>query len=303
VARTRDVQRFLHDRLRAVPGVRSIAFASRIPLDGSVTGTRVIPEEADAPAPSGQQATFPYAYVSQDYFQTLGIPLLRGRTFTAQEIAAQARVAVISDALARRFWPGGDAVGQRIAIGSPTEVHDERGRVPFWPSTDIIGIARDVYSMSLAAPDPGAVYLPRPDGEWNRFVFVRVVGDPDMAAGPLVREIHAAEPGLPVSIETLHHVMTTGEAVKFCRIAPLVFAAIGVMGFALAAVGVYSMVACTVSQHTREVGIRMALGAQRWDVVRVLLIGSVKWIAPGLLIGAFLGTVLSHALASQLLSH
>src|SRR5262249_16308231 len=159
------------------------------------------------------------------------------------------------------------------------EVHDELRRVPFSPSTDIVGIARDVYSMSLATPDPGAVYLPKPGDEWNHFVFASVVGDPNVAAGALVREVRAAEPGLPVSIGTRHHVMTTGEAAKFYRIAPLIFAAIGVVGFALAAVGVYSMVAYTVSQHTREVGIRIALGAQRWDIVRVLLSGTVKWIA------------------------
>jgi putative ABC transport system permease protein len=301
VGHMRDVQTHLYERLRTVPSVRSLSFASRIPLGGTVTSTRVIPQESDAVPSSDQRSTLPYAYVSQDYFQTLGIPLLRGRAFTAQEIATHATVAVISDALARRFWPGDDALGKRIAIGSPTEVHYERRPVPFSLSTDIVGIARDVYSMSLATPDPGAVYLPKPGDEWNGFVFASVVGDPEVAAGALVREVRAVEPSLPVSIETLHHVMTTGEAAKFYRIAPLIFAAIGVMGFALAAVGVYSMVAYTVSQYTREVGIRIALGAQRWDIVRVLLRGSVKSIAPGLLIGALLGAILSHVLASQLL--
>jgi len=170
------------------------------------------------------------------------------------------------------------------------------------PTTAIIGIARDVYSMSLALPDPAAVYLPKPVDAWNHFVLMQVIADPDVLAGELVREVHAIEPSLPVAIETLHHVLTTGEAAKVFRIAPIVFAAIGLIGFALAAVGVYSMVACTVSQHTREVGIRMALGAQRWEVVRVLLRGSMKWIAPGLTLGACLGTILSHVLASQVLS-
>jgi putative ABC transport system permease protein len=99
----------------------------------------------------------------------------------------------------------------------------------------------------------------------------------------------------------MNHMISTGEASAVYRIGAMVFAAIGLIGFALAAVGVYSMVAYTVTQQTREVGIRMALGAQRRDVLRLLLGASSKWIAAGLLFGAGLGAVLSRELASQLL--
>ncbi|HEV3199593.1 MAG TPA: ABC transporter permease [Bryobacteraceae bacterium] len=301
-ARMQELQARLGERLRVVPGVVSVGFASRIPLGGNITNTLVAPQAGTStPLPAERAQQFPYTYVSEDYFQTLGIPLLRGRGFAAQDIATNAPVAVISDALARRFWPGGDAIGKRIALGSPTEVRFAGRRRAFSSSTEVIGIARDVYSMSLSNPDPGAVYLPQPRDEWNWLVFVRAAGDPNIVAGALAREVHSAEPRLPVSIETMNHMISTGEASAVYRIGAMVFAAIGLIGFALAAVGVYSMVAYTVTQQTREVGIRMALGAQRRDVLRLLLGASSKWIAAGLLFGAGLGAVLSRELASQLL--
>jgi macrolide transport system ATP-binding/permease protein len=294
-----EFQTRLDERLRAVPGVLSVSFATRIPLGGNITSTRVVPQYGAAPPPEQQQ--FPYAYVSRDYFQTLGILLLRGRGFTAQEVATNASVAVISNSLAHRFWPHGDAIGKRIVLGSPTESHSAGDRAPRSLSSEIVGITRDVYSVNLTSPDPGAVYLPKPLDGWSRLVFVRVAGDPAVVSEALIREVHAAEPRLPVSIETLHHMIITGESSKVFRVGAIVFAAIGLVGFALAAVGVYSMVAYSVSQQTREVGIRMALGAQRAEVLRLLLGRGLKWIAIGLLLGAALGVVLSRVLASQLL--
>jgi predicted permease len=295
-AATLEFERRLHARLRAVPGVTSVSFASRIPLGGNITVTRVEPRgEANAAA----LPPFPYTYVSREYFETTGIPLLRGRLFTAQEVATNAPVVVITEALARRFWPSGDAIGKRIALGSPTEVHFTGRRAPNSPASEIIGIVRDSYSLSLLAPDPGAVYLPKPENEWNGLVFLRVAGDAKRTAAVLIREVRAAEARLPVSIDPMRDVIATGEASAF-RIAALVFGAIGLVGFVLAAVGVYSMAAYSVSRQTREVGIRMALGAQRRDVVRLLLAGALRWIGGGLVAGATLGLVLSRVLASQL---
>jgi macrolide transport system ATP-binding/permease protein len=297
-ARVREFQTRLDERLRAVPGVLSVSFATRIPLGGNITSTRVAPQD-DGALPA-QQQQFPYTYISQNYFQTLGIPLLRGRGFTAQEIASNAAVAVISDGLARRFWPNEDAIGKRIAVGSRSEVHFAGRRAPFSPSTQVIGIAREVYSASLTAPDSGAVYLPKPADEWNGHVFVRLAGDPNTVSGALVREVHSAEPSLPVSVETLQHMISSGDTSAVFRVGAIVFATIGLLGFGLAAVGVYSMVAYSVSQQSREVGIRMALGAQRADVLRLVLSGCLKWIGAGLLLGAGLGAVLARVLASQL---
>ncbi|HYL75556.1 MAG TPA: ABC transporter permease [Bryobacteraceae bacterium] len=298
-ARSQDLQRTLHDRLRATPGVVSVSFATRIPLGGNVTSTFVSPN--DRPPSATGQRQFPFSYVSQDYFQTLGIPLLRGRAFTAQEIGSNAAVAVISEGLARRFWPDDDAIGKRISLGSRTEVRFVGRRTPLSPSTEVIGVAREVYSQSLTAPDAGVVYIPKPADEWGGLVFVRVSGDPSSVAGALIREIHGTEPNLAVSAETLEHMIATGEVSALYRVGAIVFTAIGLLGFTLASVGIYSIMAFSVSQQTREVGIRMALGAQRRDVLRLLLGAGLKWIVAGLLIGAGLGAILSRVLASQLL--
>jgi putative ABC transport system permease protein len=288
-ARAHEFDRRLEERIRALPGVASFSTASRVPLGGNVTATRV-----------GDSAErYPYAYVSRAYFETLGVPLLRGRSFTNQEIATNAPVTVISESLARRLWPSGDAIGQHIALGSRTEGHIFGQRGPVSAATEIIGVAGDVYSVDFRGPDSGALYLPQPAGAGLGDSLVRVTGDPAAVAALIVHEVRAAEPGLPVSAQTLHDYIARGESTVY-RISAMIFGAIGIIGFGLASVGVYSMVAYTVSRQSREVGIRIALGAQRRDVVRTVLAPCVRWIASGLAIGAAAGLALSRLLASQL---
>ena len=187
----------------------------------------------------------------------------------------------------------------RIALGSPTEVHFAGWRGPNSAATEVVGIVRDSYSVSLMAADPGAVYLPKPVNEWNGLIFLRVVGDPRAVSKELIREVHAAEARLPATVETMAEVITTRETTAF-RVGALVFAGIGLVGFVLAAAGGYSMAAYSVSRQTREVGIPMALGAPKRDVVRLLLGGALRWIGVGLAVGAGLGAILSRVLASQL---
>jgi putative ABC transport system permease protein len=292
------LQTRLDERLRALPGVMSVSSASRAPLGGNTSSTRVAPQAAAAANEQRQQ--FLYSYVSREYFQTLGIRLLRGRTFTAAEVDTDVPVAIVSNSLARRFWPDGDAVGKRLAIGSPTEVHDAGRRAPLWPSAEVIGVAPDIYSVDLTAPDPGAVYLPKLRDEWNSIVLVRVAGNPDVSSGALVREVLAMEPDLAVSVETLRDTMASSGISVVFRVSSMIFGAIGFLGLVLASAGIYSLVAYSVSQRTREVGIRMALGARPVDVVRLILRGSAKSITAGLLLGAGLGVLLSLMLSSRL---
>lgn len=297
-ARTAELQARIEERLQGLPGIAGVAFASSIPLGGNITTTKVSPAEA-ADFTSGQQQ-FPYVYVSQDYFKTLGIRLRSGRDFTSHEIATNAPVAVISEALAQRLWPGADPLGKRIALGSPAEAHFPGQRAPFSTSTEVIAVAADIYSQYLVSPDAGAVYLPKPSADWNAIAFVRVQGDPNAATTNLIREIHAMEPNLAVTAETLTHMISTGEATAAFDVASIGFFAIGLLGFGLAAIGIYSMVAYTVAQQTREVGIRMALGAQTSHLLRVLVGESSRWILAGLALGVLVGLGLMRLLASQI---
>lgn len=298
VARTAELQTRIAERLQGLPGVAGVALASSIPLGGNITTTRVAPAEMAA-STSGQQQ-FPYVYVSQDYFKTLGIRLRSGRDFTSHEIATNAPVAVISEALAQRLWPGADPLGKRIALGSSTEVHFFGQRTPLSTSTEVIAVAPDIYSQYLVSPDAGAVYLPKPPADWSAIAFVRVQGDPNAATSNLIREIHAMEPNLAVTAETLTHMISTGEATAVFDVASIVFFAIGMLGFVLSSIGIYSMVAYTVAQQTREVGIRMALGAQTSHLLRVLVGESARWILAGLALGVLVGLGLMRLLASQI---
>src|SRR5262249_12037874 len=169
---------------------------------------------------------------------------------------------------------------------SPTESRVFGRRATYSPSTEVLGVVRDIYSGNLFGPDVGAVYLPKPPEEWSGIVLARVAGDPGRMAAAIASEIHAIEPSLPVSIETMHHMIATGEVSAVYRVGAMTFAVIGLVGFGLASVGVYGMMAYSVSRKTREVGIRMAMGAQPGDVLRLLLGASLKWIATGLLLGA-----------------
>jgi hypothetical protein len=297
-ARTAELQARIEERLQGLPEVSGVAFASGIPLSGNITTTSVAP--AEAPASTSGQQQFPYVYVSQDYFKTLGIRLRSGRDFNSHEISTNAPVAVISGALAQRLWPGADPLGKRIALGSPTEVHFFGQRAPLSTSTEVIAVAADIYSQYLVLPDAGAVYLPKPPADWNAIAFIRVQGDPNAATTNLIREIHAMEPNLAVTAETLTHMISTGEATAAFDVASIVFFAIGMLGFVLAAIGIYSMVAYTVAQQTREVGIRMALGAQTSHLLRVLVGESARWILAGLALGVLAGLGLMRLLASQI---
>lgn len=294
--RISELQSRLEQRLHAFPGLVGVAFVSRTPLDGNVTTTRVT--RADA-ASTAEAQRYPYTYISTDFFKTMDIPLRRGREFTAEELAATASVAVVSDALAQRLWPGEDAIGKHLAVGSATETHYYGGRAPLSSSMEVIGVASDIYSQDVVLPDPGALYLPKPPSEWNAIALVHVHGDANAAAA-LVNEVHAAEPNLAVNAETLSHMIATGEASATFHVSSIVFLAIGLLGFVLASIGVYSMVAYTVTQQTREVGIRMALGAQRGQLLRVLLAASSRWIAAGLVAGVVIGFTMVRVLGTQI---
>jgi putative ABC transport system permease protein len=301
--RAEELRRSLQERLPALPGVKSTAVASRVPLGGNVTSTTVVPRGGEAAGdarPDDQAAQYPFTLVSPEYFETLGIPLLRGRTFTRQEAENRAPVVVVSDALARRLWPGRDPVGQHVTVGSPTQTRFLWQQAPYLESSEVVGVARDVYSVSTVAPDTGAIYLPQPAAQWNAHMLVRTEGDPRGVAAAVTGEVRAVDPNLSVSLQRLDALMTSDGYFVFSRLSGIVFSIIGLLGLMLASVGIYSMVGYSVSRQTREIGIRVALGAQRTDVLRLVLGRSVRPILVGVAAGLALGTALSLVLSSVL---
>jgi predicted permease len=301
-ARADQLHKEVLERLRALPGVKSIATASRVPLGGNVMNVIVYAQGsriAGDPQALSQAPQFAFTFVSFKYFETLGIPLLRGRGFTEQEINGRAPVTILSAAVARTLWPGEDPIGKHVTIGSPAQASASFGRpLPFSASSEVIGIARDVYSVTSIAPDPGALYLPQLPGQWDQNLLVRTESDSRAVASAIASEVQSVDRNLSVSLQSLSKVITTEGGFVTTRVTGIVFSLIGLLGLVLASVGIYSMVGFTVSQQTREIGIRMALGAQRSDVLRLVLRRSMRPIAAGILAGMALGTALSFALSA-----
>jgi predicted permease len=270
----------LLDRLSAFSDIGSVASASGIPLSGQRTLSTAVLPKANASADEQSRAPRqPLMFVSQNYFETLGIAVLQGRTFTPQEISTRAPVAVISNTLAAELWPGENPVGRTITVGS-------------FPSVDVIGVVRDVSASGLAASNPESLYLPSQNGGLESEVLIRTSKDPNVLVANLSRELRSIG-GNSVSVQTMNSVLDSNPTLLVLRTLGTVLSVMGLMGLLLAAVGIYSMVGFAISHQTRDIGIRMALGARRKNILRMFLTRSMRPIVEGLAAGMVLGIILS----------
>jgi putative ABC transport system permease protein len=243
---------------------------------------------------------YPFTFVSAGYFETLGIAVLQGRSFTQQEISSGAPVAVISSGLARKLFPGQDSLGKTIAVGSNGQTSIVFQPAPYVPSVEIIGVVQDIYSDSMMSPDPGAVYLPSQQQGWERILFIRTEKDPNVIKAALSAQLQSIDSNLAATLQSMDSVVGHDTAFILVRVAGVAFSAIGLLGVLLASLGIYGMVGYTVSQQTREIGIRMAMGAQRTDVLRLVLTRSLAPISKGILAGTLLGMSVSLLMSRTL---
>ena len=228
---------------------------------------------------ASREARSLYNLVSPGYFQTLGIPVLSGRKFTQQEADTEAPVVVISEATGKRYWPGEDPLGKRISVPKGMRVKGE-GR-----TFTVIGVVKSVRSTNLSKVDPAYVYFPCSIADaWALLVRTDL---PPSAAVPMLRD---AALGVDQSLATQMLAMNIESGpVQLQRLmseAPAVVAAVlGGLGLLLASVGIYGVVAYLVSERTREIGLRMALGADRWTVIRLVFRQALRPVAWGIPIG------------------
>jgi putative ABC transport system permease protein len=271
--------------VEAMPEVESAALADVLPLSGSMFGTQITANDAK----TGDGVSASFANVTAGYFRTLGIPLLRGRDFTRHESTGSAPLAIVNETLARRLWANRDPIGQRVRVGGPGEAVRE-----------VIGVARDGRYDNLGESPRGFVYMPQgPSPITGLSLVTRTRSDPGAAIAPLRRILQGLDPNLPVyRAWTLEQSMR--ETLDKQRAASALVGVFGLLTLALAALGIYSVTSHAVTLRTREIGIRMALGAARSKVLRLVL-REAAWLAVlGAALGLPSGYLLGRVIEAQL---
>ncbi|HXW56344.1 MAG TPA: ABC transporter permease [Candidatus Cybelea sp.] len=290
--------RNLLERVRGIPGVSDAATVNTLPLDGRVN-KRSQHVEGRVPAPGEPDPLFWQNVVSPDYFRLMRIPVLRGRDFTNADGAGRPPVVILSESTARRFWPNGDALGKHLQPDGDQE----------WFT--IVGIVADVraYSLLHAAPTwiDGTVYIPYgpsvtlEDGSMpaEMTLVVRTPGDVS-EIGRAIRDVaFTLNPEAPVSeLKTMPAVVR--EAMSAPRSAMYLFLAFAALALILGVVGIYGVISFFVGQRTPEIGIRMALGAQRSDILRMVVAEGLSLTVPGVAAGLGAALGLSRLLGSLL---
>ena len=279
-------QRLL-DATRAVPGVQSATLANVVPLSGSNNQTSAWLEGV---ADGGDRRPLPYFnLIGTDYLRTMAIRLIRGRDIGADDTPNSELVAVINETMARQLWPSVDALGRRFSIGGATG-----------PWIRIVGIAKDTRYNSLGETPPPFMYLPLTQHHSPTMVLqLRTAGAPKPIGDAIARIVRALDPQLPavrpVPLETDMQL-----ALLPAKVGAALLGAFGSLALLLATVGIYGVASFAVARRTREIGIRAALGAQRGDVLRLVVGESMRRVGIGLAFGLLGAFGLARVLSSQL---
>jgi predicted permease len=297
-------QRFVSDveaKLAGVPGVAAVGRANFEILRTNLQVASIAPGD-DLPAAADSQKT-PFAVISPTYLATLGVPLLRGRTFTPAETAAAAPVVLVSDSLARRLWPGRDAIGQTLRVdreafaGRATRGPDR----PLYRTCEVIGVVRDAIYDQLLDANHACFFLPLSSSGAVRssgagFVL-RTTGDPRATMGQLRAAVEQAGGSL---VKQTPLVDSLAAQRAPAAAAALLSGAVGLLGLAVAAVGLFGVISFNVNRRVREIGIRVALGAAPRVIVRTFIGQGMRLVAIGIGVGLFGGFALARLIASAL---
>jgi putative ABC transport system permease protein len=250
--------RRLHERLASEPGVRASAVSTTLPLSGSDLGAAFTIEGRPAPTHGGYWVA-PYFSVSADFFRTLAIPLLGGREFTDRDDERAPLVVIISDSLARQYFGGDDPIGKRLSFGFGPRV-----------ARTVVGVVGDVKQRELSQKFQPQIYTPFAQTPWPFITaIVRVDGSAAIAAGALRQALKAVDRDQPGEVKTMDDYLARSTATP--SIVVLLVVCFGALTVALAAAGLYSVMAQTVARRRRELAIRLALGAQPIDIGRMVV--------------------------------
>jgi predicted permease len=282
-----EFDRQLVSKLETLPGIQSVALTNRVPLGFNSPSTSVKPEGYVSQANESMETEV--AIITPNYFHTMQIPILEGRDFTLQDTAKSQRVVIVNEAFVNSYWPHQDAIGKRLYSDLPKE----------WLA--VVGVARDNKVNWLNEKPTPFVYLPLYQFYVaGMIISARVAGDPLLFSRSVEKTIHELNADLLVfdvtTLEVRNQFASFGQ-----RVAGTFVGAFGLLALALAAVGIYGVTAYTTRQRTHEIGIRMALGATKQDVLRLVLGHGLRLVLAGGGLGLVLSFVLTRFLSGLLL--
>jgi putative ABC transport system permease protein len=276
------------DRVAALPGVRAAGAVNALPLTGLGLGSNFAVDGRPAPAPE-QRPIALLRSVHSAYFRSMGIPLLAGRAFQDSDTSQAPAVIVVNQTLARRFWPQGNAIAGRLVVDA------NNGRV-----AEIVGVVGDVKPERIEGADWPTIYCPYPQAPAvTMTMVVRTAQPPLSLASAVEREVHQLDPDQPVAdARSMEDVVD--EAIAGARFNTVLLGVFALIAFVLAAVGIYGVISCDVSERTHEIGIRVALGAQPGDVLKLVLGQGARLAGYGIAAGLAAAFALTRLMAAML---
>ena len=286
--------RALRIHLASIAGVAEITIANA--PDGGGLRTAAISLNGEAPSAKNTQAVLFYKYIQGNYFQTLEIPLLFGRTFQAQAGDPEP-VVILSESAARELWPGQNPIGRSLRMGTDGQFHTKAQLVPDGKAYEVIGVARDTRGVLMDGSDSQMVYVQLPEDRLQDYpILIRTQADPAQCLEAIGSVLASVDPDVIVTSSTLEQLLLQTPSFAVSGMSAIVATSVGVLGLILASMGIYGTVSYMVVLRTREVGIRMALGATRRDVLLLMLRESTRPVLAGILAGMVMAVGVSHLL-------
>jgi putative ABC transport system permease protein len=284
------------DRVEALPGVVSAGYTTTVPLaiKGGTNGFSIEGRSVEQATSGGLSYDANHRQVSTDYFKTMAIPVRRGRPFSESDNEQAIPVAVINETMAKQYWPGEDPIGKRFKLGDPTD-----SDVPW---VTIVGIVGDVRQMGVDEPVKAEMYFPYQQVGYMDFyaprdLAIRVSVDPFSLVAAARNEIHQVDPDQPISdIRTMDQVF--GQETESRQLGTTLLTVFAGLALLLATLGIYGVLAYFVVQHTQEIGVRMALGAQRKNILGLVLRKGMTLTLLGVAIGLAFASALTRLMSS-----
>jgi len=284
-------------QILALPGVRNVTIGR--PPNGGGFRLATVALKGNQPGGTGTKRTLYYTYVQDNYFETLDIPIISGSGFRpGQQLEP---MAIVSQSAAADLWPGKNPIGESIVLDASNQPHWGNELIPQGASYQVIGTVRDTRGVLLDGSDSSKIYLMLPTARFeDRPLLIRTEGDPRLLVGQISALARNLDSNLVAYSETLDDMLTQTPQFVISRLSAMFASMLGALGLMLASVGIYGTVSYAVVRRTREVGIRMALGARKRDVIVMILRETTRPVLAGLAIGLVGASVAAHLMRAIL---